>query len=208
MHEDLALVSCFVSPVLGACLLHAIRGQLSRPSEGLVSNYNLTIFMLCAEIRPLRHLIKLVQARTLHLQRVVHANPYRDRDEHPADATPAAAAAAADGLGDLLTRLDELESRVGAAKDHPDAKTAAGEPAKTARREKDDVVQELLEQIKPSLNTLASAIRRTHRQQRAYAEQVESRLRAHRHQGQQRRHCGQGGRAEEPHPLDVHCLAL
>ena len=50
-HEVLALLSCFLFPLLGAYLLHTIRSQLSRPSEGLVSNYNLTIFLLASELR-------------------------------------------------------------------------------------------------------------------------------------------------------------
>ncbi|KLU87479.1 hypothetical protein MAPG_06479 [Magnaporthiopsis poae ATCC 64411] len=75
-HEITALLMCFLSPVVGASILHGIRTQLSRPSEGLVSNYNLTVFLLAAEIRPVRHLMCLVQARTIHLQRVVLANPY------------------------------------------------------------------------------------------------------------------------------------
>ncbi|KAK2935623.1 hypothetical protein FoTM2_003566 [Fusarium oxysporum f. sp. vasinfectum] len=50
-YEIIALASCFILPLLGAYLLHAIRSQLSRPSEGLVSNYNLTIFLLVAELR-------------------------------------------------------------------------------------------------------------------------------------------------------------
>lgn len=35
-----------------------------------MSNYNLTIFLLAAEIRPAAHLLRLLQARTLYLQRV------------------------------------------------------------------------------------------------------------------------------------------
>ncbi|KAG9920310.1 hypothetical protein KCU98_g22357, partial [Aureobasidium melanogenum] len=45
-HELLALISTFLFPACAAYLLHVIRGQLSRPSEGLVSDYNLTIFLL------------------------------------------------------------------------------------------------------------------------------------------------------------------
>jgi hypothetical protein len=41
--EVFALIGCFVSPLLGAYLLHTIRSQLTRPSEGLVSNFTLTI---------------------------------------------------------------------------------------------------------------------------------------------------------------------
>ncbi|KAK3380300.1 hypothetical protein B0T24DRAFT_189367 [Lasiosphaeria ovina] len=98
IHEVAALLLCFASPVVGAWILHAIRNQLSRPSEGLVSNYNLTIFILAAEIVPLSHTIKLVQGRTLHLQRVVQSNPYRQEMVTPAQ------------VQDLVKRLDELEA--------------------------------------------------------------------------------------------------
>jgi hypothetical protein len=73
-HEMLALVSTFLFPACAAYLLHVIRGQLSRPSEGLVSDYNLTIFLLAAEIRPIRQLIRLFTHRTIHLQRIVRGN--------------------------------------------------------------------------------------------------------------------------------------
>ncbi|KAI1943977.1 hypothetical protein LOZ66_000565 [Ophidiomyces ophidiicola] len=103
LHESLALISCFTFPILGTWLLHAIRSQISRPSEGLVSNYNLTIFLFAAEIRPLSHLLTLVQARTLHLQRVVAESAQQPAREGP-DAT---------ALLDLAKRLENLEARVG-----------------------------------------------------------------------------------------------
>lgn len=71
IHEIMALTSTFVLPAMGAYLLHLIRSQLSQRSEGLVSDYNLSIFLLAAEVRPVRQLIRLVTHRTLHLQRVV-----------------------------------------------------------------------------------------------------------------------------------------
>jgi len=83
IHEMLALISCFLGPLAGAWLLHAIRSQLSRPSEGLVSNYNLTIFLLASEIRPLSHLVKLIQNRTLHLQRIVAQSTHSGSGQSP-----------------------------------------------------------------------------------------------------------------------------
>ncbi|KAK2749824.1 hypothetical protein FQN57_005238 [Myotisia sp. PD_48] len=100
VHELVALASCFVFPVIGAYLLHTIRSQLSRPSEGLVSNYNLTLFLLAAEIRPLSHLLRMVQSRTLYLQRVVEAN--KRHDSSTERSYPVA---------ELATRLELLESR-------------------------------------------------------------------------------------------------
>lgn len=54
---------------MGGAILHGIRAQLSRPSEGLVSNLNLTVFILAAEIRPAAQVMKLIRERTVNLQR-------------------------------------------------------------------------------------------------------------------------------------------
>ncbi|CAZ81504.1 unnamed protein product [Tuber melanosporum] len=75
MNEVLALLACFVGPCVGGSLLHAIRSQLSRPSEGLVSNFNLTIFVLAAELRPAAQVVKLIRNRSLYLHSVVHHPP-------------------------------------------------------------------------------------------------------------------------------------
>ncbi|TGZ81017.1 hypothetical protein EX30DRAFT_34353 [Ascodesmis nigricans] len=67
-HHRIAFTSCFLGPLLGGLLLHTIRAQLSRPSEGLVSNFNLTVFVLAAELRPLAHAIKLIRGKCDGLQ--------------------------------------------------------------------------------------------------------------------------------------------
>ncbi|EEY22565.1 conserved hypothetical protein [Verticillium alfalfae VaMs.102] len=103
LHEVLALASCFFFPILGAYLLHTIRAQLSRPSEGLVSNYNLSIFLLAAELRPMSHMIRLVQSRTLRLQRYVHENPYSQ------------VAANSTHIATLQERIEALEARPASA---------------------------------------------------------------------------------------------
>ncbi|KAF2208354.1 hypothetical protein CERZMDRAFT_10337, partial [Cercospora zeae-maydis SCOH1-5] len=69
--ELLALAGTFIFPILAAYLLHVIRAQLSGPSNGLVSDYNLSIFLLAAEIRPIRQVVRIVTSRTLYLQRTV-----------------------------------------------------------------------------------------------------------------------------------------
>ncbi|KAL2861113.1 uncharacterized protein BJX67DRAFT_367278 [Aspergillus lucknowensis] len=107
IHELAALASCFICPVIGTWVLHHIRSKLSRPSEGLVSNYNLTIFLLAAEIRPFSHLLKMVQARTLHLQRIVaSSSAAADDDDNTADKIDPAQ------ILDLSKRLEELEAHI------------------------------------------------------------------------------------------------
>lgn len=100
-HELLAFLSCFVAPIAAAWLLHAIRSQLSRPSEGLVSNYNLTVFLLAAEIRPLRHLLKMIASRTLHLQKFVNPESMSESSKPSSDE-----------LIDLAHRIEELETHI------------------------------------------------------------------------------------------------
>lgn len=100
IHELAALASCFIFPIIGTWLLHTIRSKLSRPSEGLVSNYNLTIFLLAAEIRPFAHLLRMVQARTLHLQRTVSQSSNAEQTST---------------IVDLTKRLEELETHVAEA---------------------------------------------------------------------------------------------
>ncbi|KAL4916794.1 hypothetical protein BDW62DRAFT_94547 [Aspergillus aurantiobrunneus] len=110
IHELAALASCFIFPLVGTWILHTIRSKLSRPSEGLVSNYNLTIFLLAAEIRPFSHLLRMVQTRTLHLQRVIASSDDDDKDKIDASK-----------IIDISKRLEELEAHI--------AETAACSPS-------------------------------------------------------------------------------
>jgi hypothetical protein len=92
-----AFALCFVGPILGALLLHTVRGQLTR-AEGIVSDFNLGIFVLGSEIRPVRRLVQMRSERIWHLQRIVRSSP---RDEwQGADASQ------------LGQRLAELEARL------------------------------------------------------------------------------------------------
>ncbi|RDW74313.1 uncharacterized protein DSM5745_06975 [Aspergillus mulundensis] len=107
IHELAALTSCFLFPIIGTWILHTIRSNLSRPSEGLVSNYNLTIFLLAAEVRPFSHLLKMVQSRTLHLQRIIATSD--DDDSEQKDKIDAFK------VMDLSKRIEELEAHVAEA---------------------------------------------------------------------------------------------
>ena len=175
MHELLALASCFVAPVCGAALLHAVRAQLSRPSEGLVSDYNLGIFLLAAEVRPLRHLLALVQARTLHLQRVVAANPHLG----PSATTTSSAPHASLPPSELRTRLDALEAALAArpttAPAAPSAVAALlASPELTAAP---PFVAAVRRAVQPELDALTRAVRRYEKRAAVLSAQTESRLR-------------------------------
>jgi hypothetical protein len=70
--ELLALTSCVASPLIGGYLLHYIREFLSRPSEGVVSTFNITLFVMAAELRPALKLMEMIKQRSLYLQKIVH----------------------------------------------------------------------------------------------------------------------------------------
>lgn len=160
-HELLALLSCFLFPLVGAYLLHTIRAQLSRPSEGLVSNYNLTIFLLASEVRPIKHLVKLVQSRTLHLQRIVNANPYNGADGKSSS------------VEELARRLEELEGR-NFKVELPEGGTA--EPS-WSERQSALITSEVKRTLQPEIDALNRAMRRYEKRANLEASKTESRLR-------------------------------
>ncbi|KAK9492728.1 hypothetical protein V1508DRAFT_386688 [Lipomyces doorenjongii] len=74
--EILSLATCFAGPILGGFLLHYLRGSLTSESAGgLVSNFNITLFVLTACVRGALILAELVKRRTLHLTDVARAQP-------------------------------------------------------------------------------------------------------------------------------------
>lgn len=145
--------------MVGAWLLHTIRSQLSRPSEGLVSNYNLTIFLLASELRPLSHLIKMIQARTLYLQRTL--NTYKPNDNLSPPST----------VNDLTSRLTELEAHVAATANLP-ANPATNTSSSTVGKLTTDVRKS----IQPDLDALNRAVRRYEKRATILTMQTEARL--------------------------------
>lgn len=146
--ELFALAACFIGPLFGAYLLHTIRSQLTRPAEGLVSNYNLTIFVMAAELRPVSHIIKLKQARMLHLQRIVRAGK--------------------DGIGkagmqEISKRLSSLEERVAEPVHHSDIETMK-------------LSANIRQGMQPQLDALNRAVRRYEKRQAAQSIQIEARF--------------------------------
>ncbi|ROV98909.1 hypothetical protein VSDG_03782 [Cytospora chrysosperma] len=166
VHEVLALISCFLSPVVGAYLLHAIRGQLSRPSEGLLTDFNITVFLLAAELKPLSHALKLIQARTLHLQKVVQSTP-----------TPRSTPSQ---LEEMRLRLAQLEYRAEATEEVT-AQALARETQKqqnggSSNKQEAAIVRDVRNAIQPELDALNRAVRRYEKKATVLALQTESRL--------------------------------
>lgn len=167
VHEVLALISCFLSPVVGAYLLHAIRGQLSRPSEGLLTDFNITVFLLAAELKPLSHALKLLQARTLHLQRTVQSTPIPRSTNTQ--------------LEEMQQRLAQLEYRAEATEEVT-AQALARETQKqhqngaTNSKQEAAIVRDVRNAIQPELDALNRAVRRYEKKATVLALQTESRL--------------------------------
>ncbi|KAK6843118.1 hypothetical protein PG990_004959 [Apiospora arundinis] len=150
-YEVLALSGCFILPLLGALLLHAIRCQLTRGSEGLVSDYNLCIFLIAAEVRPVSHLINLLQNRTLRMQRLVGTNPHLAKTQRDQQ------------IEDLYGRIDELELRAAAATAAADVSSAASAHSETSdnnRAMEAIVARYMRDSTQPELDALNRAVRR------------------------------------------------
>ncbi|KAH6998679.1 hypothetical protein BKA56DRAFT_665241 [Ilyonectria sp. MPI-CAGE-AT-0026] len=162
LYEILALASCFMLPLIGAYMLHAIRSQLSRPSEGLVSNYNLTIFLLVSELRVFSHMIKLVQSRTLHLQRVVQGNHNGFSTTHNAEQLEA-----------VLLRLECLESRL-TTEENP--AVSAGKSDTVKAKQENAIARDVRNAIQPELDALNRAVRRYEKKATLLQFQTESRF--------------------------------
>lgn len=161
-HELIALLSCFIFPILGSYLLHSIRSSLSRPSEGLVSNYNLTIFLMASELRPLSHLVKLIQARTLHLQRFVNTDSYDSMHSRPSGA-----------IEQLIKRVEELEAK----SQSPESVTTVNpsEPPLNGKQV-NTITTEIRRTLQPELDSLNRAVRRYEKRLATQTMQTEARL--------------------------------
>lgn len=158
--ELLALGATFLFPVLASYLLHVIRAQLSRPSTGLVSDYNLCIFLLAAEIRPVRQVVRLVASRTLHLQRTVSGidDPFSSAIEEKTH------------LNDLTTRIADLESKL--------AENTVVPPTVNMAQKADvsDLSLEIRKRYEPRLEGLERAVRRYEKRSTTLAMMTEQRL--------------------------------
>ena len=162
LYEVISLMACFALPLISAYLLHTIRSQLSRPSEGLVSNYNLTIFLLVSELRVFSHMIKLFQSRTLHLQRVVNANPYHS-----------GLSSGGHQVEELLGRLERLEART-STEETLMQKNVEMDVSKS--KQEASIARDVRNTIQPELDALNRAVRRYEKKATLLQLQTESRF--------------------------------
>lgn len=105
------------------------------------------------------HLVKLIQARTLHLQRMVNLNPYQS-----------STGTTADEFKHLIQRLDALEAR---ASDPDEAR-----PSDLALSNKQTslITTEVRKTLQPDLDALNRAVRRYEKRSTIQSFQTESRL--------------------------------
>jgi hypothetical protein len=148
--EMLAFVGCFLGPLLGALLMHTIRGQLMR-AEGIVSDANLSIFLLIAEIPPVNRLIKMRTERILHLQRIV-----RDAPREPVRIADAQ---------QLSQRISELEDRIDGAP-----------PVHNNEVDVEKLSAEVRQTTQLQLDALNRAVRRYEKRHMAQSLQIEARF--------------------------------
>ncbi|KAK4146345.1 uncharacterized protein C8A04DRAFT_35058 [Dichotomopilus funicola] len=153
--EIMALGACFLSPAAATYMLYSLRFFLSRPSEGLVSNFNVGIFFLAAEITPLSHAIKLVLAHTLHLQRIVNSNPYRT-----VRVTPSKYRELNSQLENLEIRLDEQARRKPC--EGCDC-TNGAKQQQAARQMREETTKEVRAAVAPDIDAIVRAVRRYER---------------------------------------------
>lgn len=157
VQEIAALFLCFLGPIMGAYLLHVIRGSLSQTGHKLVSDLHLTLFVLGAELRPLRHAMKLIHARTLFLQRAVQQGP---QSVEKIDL---------EVVRELSNRLEELEAR---------AASDAVKPAPESAHQPDNTEQfrKAHSTLQTQIDALNRAVRRYEKRATAQTMQTESRL--------------------------------
>ncbi|KAH7038220.1 uncharacterized protein B0I36DRAFT_315812 [Microdochium trichocladiopsis] len=169
VHEMAALVWCFLFPLISTYMLHTIRNQLTRPSEGLVSDYNLTIFLCAAEFRPVKHMLKMVHDRTLRVQRVVAQSQYEPEQT-----------ISAQQVQELFDRIDDLESHAAAiasqppTQSKPNGSTLNGEPSTQVTQAA--VAREINKTMVPELEALNRAMRRYEKKLALLASQTDNRL--------------------------------
>ncbi|KAF1915405.1 hypothetical protein BDU57DRAFT_518363 [Ampelomyces quisqualis] len=149
--ELLAFAACFVGPLLGAYLLHNIRSRFShRTQDDIVTDLNLTIYVMGAEIRPISRLMKMVNERTLYLQRVVTA-------ESQDQSRPSSAHS-------LQQRLAELEARF------------EGPLQSNTNVDVTKIAAEVRQSIQLQLDALNRAVRKYEKRHMAQSIQIEARF--------------------------------
>ncbi|CCG81870.1 Putative uncharacterized protein [Taphrina deformans PYCC 5710] len=102
--EIQAFGGLLLGPLLGAGLLNYVRGSMARPANGLITNFNITVFVLAAELRPLRIAYGYLNHRSEVLQ------------EELIDVVPSQ-------YEELVRKVEDLEARFEERKSSPNGQT-------------------------------------------------------------------------------------
>ncbi|KAH8733204.1 hypothetical protein GQ44DRAFT_600564 [Phaeosphaeriaceae sp. PMI808] len=148
--EIMAFVACLLGPLLGAYFLHHIRAQFTHTTrDGIVTDLNLTIYVLAAEARPISRLSQMVNERTLRLQRIVRS----DSIDNPGLAN----------VLQLMQRVAELEAQFDG-------------PMNKGNVDVMKVSAEVRQGIQHQLDALNRAVRKYEKRQMAQSIQIEARF--------------------------------
>ena len=129
-----------------------------------MSNYNLTVFLLASEIRPVSHLVKMIQARTLFLQKVSGGSLTDDEQQlDPGQVI------------DLVHRVEELEAHI-ADTVETSSKSVAVATDVYAAKTTAQAVSETRKCLQPDLDALNRAVRRYEKRTTISSLQTEARL--------------------------------
>lgn len=157
--ELLALGATFLFPILASYLLHVIRAQLSGASGGLVSDYNISIFLLAAEIRPIRQVVRLMSARTLYLQRTINSSDDTFITSYGKGT-----------IDEFNQRIMDIEARM--------SETINGPPTMNVAQKSDvsDVYADIKKRYEPRLDALDRAVRLYEKRFRTFGQVNDQRL--------------------------------
>lgn len=153
-YQLLALLSCFICPILGAYLLHLVRTSLSRRSEELLSDFNITIFLMAAEMRPIGHVLKMIQSRTLYLQRIVQPGQL------------STSSGTQQKIQDLAKRVEELEAHLDSVPVREEGKSL----------DTSKIVKDVRSSLQTELDALNRAVRRYEKRFTTHSFQTQARF--------------------------------
>jgi hypothetical protein len=137
---------------------------LSRPSGGLVSNSNLTLFVLAAEVRPILHLCRLIERRTLYWQRMVSAS---NADGPAGSPVPV----------EILERIESLELLQKSSPVKPADDLETSQPNSGSADAAGSLVTAAKDMLQPQIDALNRAVRRYEKHSAAQAALLDARLR-------------------------------
>jgi hypothetical protein len=150
--ETIALIACFLGPLCGAYFLHALRTLLSPPSESLLNDFNLSVYVMVAEARPFALVCRLERSRISYLQTIAY----------PGGRPPAFSK---EDIQELTRRIEAMEGNVAEALSSKDEKDINMEVSASVRQG-----------LQPQLDALNRAVRRYEKRSVVQTMQTEARL--------------------------------